>query len=206
MKLYIVHGSEVRRERASADEIADFVAGRNYHNEQLATVRIDDGDIIATPLTPDEIKELAAYLEHEQIEALRECMTLALKIHRIGSQVSGFQFSSPVLMWPARAPWAEAVMRAWAVENGLDIQDESPPSDPNVQYWIRTMRIRAGRYDGEIARMQWDAVNVGDVLIAIKGMCVGIATAFGRPLMAKDARAPRESAESAESAEYMEPF
>lgn len=106
MKLYILTHGSVRRERATADEIADFVAGRNASWEQLATVRLDeDGDITATPLTDAEMRELGARQEAMQAATLRECLDLALRLHRLGGGVSGFQFSSPVLVWPERAPW-----------------------------------------------------------------------------------------------------
>jgi len=161
-RLYVLdYADNVRRDRATPEEIRAF-AERSQYAERLAHVTLGpDGEIIATLVTDMERGELLANLQADQSARLLALLDASRKLIDLAGDITGVMSSnSAIVVWVAKIPWAEQLIRDWATERGLDIQDESPPSDPKHEHWIRTMRV------GEIVRLQWPAVRLGADAIA----------------------------------------
>ncbi len=168
---------EIRQRRASAEEIRDIIEGTS--DEILARAAIDDdGDIQATPLTPDEIKGLAADLEQRERVQLVAILDHALGLVKLGAGLRGVSISDPIHIWPTDIQYAEDVIRDWAKERGLTVYDEPMPTDPKIKHWIRTMQVCLGesRYNGCVVRLQWPSVAIGEDVIAVEAMCHAVAS------------------------------
>lgn len=175
--LYIMTGysGDVRRERASADEIRDFIDGRNWRDHVLVYVVLDnDGNLLATPLSVTEIDALRTEIEHDQETRLVALLDGVLALARQVRDLEGVMWSPPVCVWPENAPHVDRTLRAWAFEHELTVEEEPIPSDPKCSHWIRWTRVS---WSGiELARCQWPSVRVGTVLVAIEAMCRAFAS------------------------------
>lgn len=174
--LYILntYNDDIRRERATQSEIEAVLIGQS--TDRLVRVTLGaEGDIIATRLTDADLAELRREFEAQRAAELRAVLDASLTLFR-NSQALDIQWSSPITIWPQRQQWAEAVARAWAEQHGLEVHDEAPPRDRDT--WIRTADIRAPGSYYSIVHMQWPTVKLGEVVIAVEAMCIGLASAF----------------------------
>jgi hypothetical protein len=183
-RYYILHGDDVRREPATLDEIRAFCDGKQptWRDDQLARVSLgDDGTISAVALTPDEIKELRGELDELRSAHLIRLLDAALAL--VGQEplegvwVAGS--GTGVTVWASEAPWACDVVRAWAVERGLHLHEEPPPTKRKSWSpctWVRTSPERLSSRD--VARIQWPEVDLGEKAIAVEGLSIGVAAAF----------------------------
>ena len=155
--IYVVsYDGNLRPSRATREDIEFHVANPQL-GERLVYVTIDGkGDIETTPLTADEIAALDAAFKAEQEQKLRALLDGALALSHLFDEVPSALWSSPICLWPADEPWSERVMREWASEHGLEVEDESPPRAG--KNWIRT--ARASHKGRELARCQWPSVEV----------------------------------------------
>lgn len=112
-RLYIVSGDDVRREPATLEEIRRFLDGsapRSWRDDQLSRITLgDDGAIVATPLTPDELQALRAEIDRLRREHLVRLCDLGLQSDR-GESLTGISFSpATILVWAS-----PATMLVWA--------------------------------------------------------------------------------------------
>lgn len=161
-KLYIISHGDVRRGRATLEEIREFVNGSRYDYEDLARVEIDDdgdGDIIATPLTAEELQAIGAQFEAAQIEALRALLDDTYRAAKATEQINGVSWSSPLIVWLEQCPFAENVITAWAEDKGAEIRRDSPPRDTKVKTWHPSMTVSVGgrsRFSRtDVVRVYW---------------------------------------------------
>ena len=174
--LYILnpYSNDIRRERATQSEIEDVLVGKS--TDRLAQVTLGpDGDMVVTNLTDADLAKLRLEFEAHRAAELRVVLDASLTLFR-NSQALDIQWSSPITIWPQRQRWAEEVVRSWAAERGLEVEDESPPRDRET--WIRTANIKAPGSYYSIVHMQWPSVQLGEVAIAVEALCIGLASAF----------------------------
>lgn len=175
-KVYLMnsYSDDIRPKPATIDEIAEVIAG--HSTSRLAYIRLDDdGVITATPLNDIELMQLRVSLEERQTQALRSAMNTILATAKSVEGITGIWFREALHIWPAQAPWAEAVVRTWASECGLTCHDESPPTKGET--WIRTMKVTIApeRYGTAIINLQWPSIDIGETAIAIECMSHAVA-------------------------------
>lgn len=178
-RLYIVSGDDVRREPATLEEIRRFLDGsapRSWRDDQLSRITLgDDGAIVATPLTPDELQALRAEIDRLRREHLVRLCDLGLQSDR-GESLTGISFSpATILVWADEAPWAVEVVRAWAAERGLEITDSNPPRTGKT--WVPYTYVRVPGRSDEIVRIRFGEVELGEK--AVTHEIAGIAIANG---------------------------
>lgn len=173
--IYVMsYDGNVRPTRATREDL-EFHVENPGMSERLVHMTIDaHGDIVTTPLTAEEIATLGAAFKAEQEQKLRTLLDGVLALAKLVEDVPGAMWSAPVALWPANEPWSERVMRTWAADNSLTVEDEAPPR--NEKNWIRCARVYYGRVD--LVRCQWPSVRLGDVAVAIEAMSVGVASVF----------------------------
>lgn len=123
------YSDDVRRQRASFDEIRDVAEGRS--NNRLVHLAIgDEGDIVATPVSADDLREIAARLDAERATQLRGLLDDAAALVHKGKGLDGVNVGSLTIVsiWADDAPWAGDIVVAWATERSLDIKRSSPPT------------------------------------------------------------------------------
>ncbi|MDQ3295104.1 MAG: hypothetical protein M3619_00780 [Myxococcota bacterium] len=166
------YADDIRRERATSEEIESIAEGRS--SDRLAHVELDaDGQIVVRPLAEEEIRDLATQIEQDRKLELVALLDDMERVTRRGRRLQGVSPSSVVIN-AEDAPWAEAVVRAWAEDRSLEVHDEAPPAKPTKD-WRRWVRVRPPGYWSDIAVLMFPAVDVGAVAIAVEAMCHGLA-------------------------------
>lgn len=156
-KLYITSHGDLRKARATADEVRAFIEGENSPWEQLVTMDMDaDGDIMTTPITADELAAMRADLETEQGRELVQLLDDMAAIVKRSTRVAGCS-------WPSLVLWAErahknmpAIVEDWAAKNGYEIKRSSPPTSHTR--WTPDMTVASGYRD--IVRVIWPSTEV----------------------------------------------
>lgn len=162
-------GGSVRPGKASADEIRSVLSGDS--GDTLAYVSLgDNGDLLVVALSPAQIETLRGDLATLHITQLRQVLDAALALMRTAAGMRGINAKENLTIWPEDAPYAEDVVRDWAVEHGLNV-DDSPMPSVATKSWIRTMRVHDDDKYSPLVRLQWPAVDVDP------GIAIGIEVA-----------------------------
>ncbi len=177
----------LRQRRATTSEVARHIDGKGDDGDELVHVIIDDhGDIVATPLTADEIKSLRSAVEAERAEVLREMLDGALRLHKLAERLGGATVHDAIVIDAEIAPWAANVINEWAAERNIVAQSEPRPTKA-TKHWQQTLHVygpdvkpgdRLWTHEA-LVTVKWPYVEVDpEKDIAAEGMCVGIAKAF----------------------------
>lgn len=130
--VFIMSYDEVRREKATPDEIREFAAGEMNGNTKLVHVELgDDGDLVATPLTDEQVGALVLQLDTDQVIQLADLCEDVLKIAKAAKKFSGVRFLiSPLIIDAERHPFAERIVLEFASKHSeLGVERTSPPTD-----------------------------------------------------------------------------
>lgn len=145
--------SAVRRQRATLEEIRAVVDGKS--SERLAYVAIgDDGDIIATPLTEQDLAAIGSELSVEHERRIRQLLDDAAKLARTVRGLRGVSAGSfgAVTFWLDEcAPGTDDLVLAWADAHGAEIKRGTPPTKPRK--WRPDAEIKVD--DAEVCRLVW---------------------------------------------------
>jgi hypothetical protein len=153
----------VRPGKASADEIRDVLSGDS--SETLAYVSLDDhGDLLVVALTPAQIEALRGELARLHLTQLRRVLDAALALMRTAAGMRGINAKENLTIWPEDAPYAEDVVRDWAAEHGLTVDDSSMPAVA-TKSWIRTMRVHDNDKYSPLVRLQWPAIDINPSVV-----------------------------------------
>lgn len=157
--IYILnrYSDDVRRQRATLDEIRAVVDGKS--DDRLAHVEIGpDGDLVTSALTEVELRDIATRLDSERESRFRLLLDDALAIAGRSRELTGVIVGSIsiVTVWTEDAPWAERVVEAWAAEHGRELRRGSPPRDGT--YWHPDAELVV---DGvTVVRLVWPRAEV----------------------------------------------
>jgi hypothetical protein len=150
----------VRPGKATVEAIDDILGGGGG-GDRLATVKLDDGALVATPLTERELEALRGEMGKRRRDALATALDLLLAAARACEGIRGVSLWNLSLnLDVGEAPWAEDVARLWADENDMHVADEPMPSKPGK--WNRRAEIRIGAdsWKPAIATLRWPEVNL----------------------------------------------
>lgn len=148
----------VRPGRATIEAIERILDGKDTDN--LATIRIDDGEVVTTLLTDGERSTLRGEMAKRRAAALVDALNASLALHRATDGIPGVRppYGSIVIDL-GESPWAEPVALDWAHERGLTVTNEPPPSKPGK--WTRRAEItlRPESWSPTIAKLEWRTIE-----------------------------------------------
>jgi hypothetical protein len=145
--VFIMSYDEVRRDKATPDEIRDFAAGEMNGNTKLVHVDFDDdGDMATTPLTKEQVDALVLQLDADQIIRLGDICEDLLKIAKSAKKFSGVRFLiSPLIIDAERLPYAERIVLEFASRHSeVTVERTSPPTDPKRKQFTPSLRVALG--------------------------------------------------------------
>lgn len=156
--LYILSHGNVRRDRATPDQIRAFVDGANSEYEQLARVALgEDGVVIATPLSAGEIAAIGLELQADQAVRLAALLVDTLKLARAAAECSGVSLLLAGLQIRiADAPHAKRLVLDFAAEHNLEVERKSPPRDRKS--WAPELKVCFGWRT--LVELNWPVVPV----------------------------------------------
>ena len=150
------YSDSIRAERASYDEIRAVADGKS--DERLVHVELGDDGIVTTPVTADELREIAGRLDAERATQLRALIDVAAQLPTKAKAIDGIHIGSigVIQIYITDAPWAEAVVEAWAAERKIELVRDSPPRTGTFWYPDAELVV-----DGTaIVRMIWPRADI----------------------------------------------
>lgn len=169
MKTYhlIGHDGSVRPGKASSEQIAAALGHTESYEDRLAIVSLKDGEVVVVPLTAAELSELRGELvEHQKVE-LRSLLDHFLVVTRIVDGMTRVHVPS-LTIFVEEYPFADDVVRDWAVENGLGVHDRPLPA--SGKEWIRTCDIRLNdkSWSQAVVTLQWPSQKIDGASIVAR--------------------------------------
>lgn len=193
------YAGNVRPGKPTVEAIESILDG--HDNDQLATIRIDDGEIVATLLSDAEREALRGDTAKRRVDALIAALDAMLAVHRKTDGIPGVDrpYGSIAVEYE-RAPWAEPVVLDWAHKHGLHVNNVPPPPKPGK--WTRQVDVTLGpkSWSPTLVTIRYPAILwTGEEEVARD------AEAAGRAEDAQAIRATQETVATAPSADEM-PF
>jgi hypothetical protein len=160
MKALYLLSSDGSFRRATSSQIAEVLGGGLAST--IARLKIsDDGEATPVALGPAELDELREGLNERRDVELWLGLDRLLESRRRLDNITGVSlFGTGIVIYLEEAPWAEAVVRKWAGDNGLHLRDENPPTTGT--HWTRTAYVNLGpeAWSSTLVTMTWPRVNL----------------------------------------------